>query len=779
PDLTAERFIPDPFGPRAGGRLYRTGDLARWLPDGRIAFLGRTDLQVKIRGFRIEPAEIEAVLASHPDVRQAAVAALAGPGGADDRRLAAYVVSAPGRGIDGPGLLRFLAERVPDFMMPAALMALPALPLSPNGKVDRRALPAPASWGVAVEIYVAPRTPLEELLCGLWSELLGTGRIGVHDEFFAFGGHSLLAARLMSRLQASFGVTLPLRALFEAPTVAGLAARIDEERRGGGGIGLIGAPPVTRWAAGGEPPLSFAQERLWFLDQLEPGSPVYNIPAAVQLAGELAVPAFVAALAEVVRRHESLRTTFAAENGRPRPVTAAPAIPAVPIVDLSVLGAEERDDEVRRLALDEARRPFDLGTGPLLRAVLLRLETRRHTAVVTMHHIVSDGWSMGVFVGELAALYGAFAAGRPSPLPELPVQYGDFARWQTSWLRGAVLEEQLDYWRRRLADPPVLTLPADRPRPVVQSLCGARLRAEIPSGLARDLTALGHAMGATPFMVLLTGFGLLLSRYAGQPDLVIGTPIANRNRPEIEGLIGFFVNTLALRLELPSEQPARRLLAATRETLLDAYAHQDLPFEKLVEALSPERSLAQAPLFQVFFAFQNAPFPVRELPGLSLTATEVDNGTAKFDLGLMLREEGSGFAGSFEYATDLFDRSTVERLAGHLGTLLSAMVSDPERAVGELPLLTTAERDQLLVEWSSTAAASPIGCLHELFAAQAERTPEATALVFQGSETSYGELERRSRRLARRLRALGVGPEVRVGVCLERTPDLVVALLGV
>ncbi|HYY43386.1 MAG TPA: condensation domain-containing protein, partial [Pyrinomonadaceae bacterium] len=590
PDLTAERFVPDPFSAAPGARLYRTGDLARWRADGSIEYLGRIDQQIKLRGFRIELGEIEAVLAEHAAIAECVVVARGEA--AENRQLVAYVVAAERTPAAGE-LRQHLAARLPEYMLPGTFVMLDALPLTPNGKVDRKALPTPARDGAAPgTAYSAPRTPVEEVLAGLWAGVLGVARVGVDENFFDLGGHSLLAAQLIARVRASFNVELPLRSIFEAPTIAGLGARIEQQLRAGQ---AAQAPPLVRVAHHGALPLSFAQQRLWFLHELAPESAVYHIPLAVRLTGQLDEAALRQALAEIVRRHEALRTTFTLVDGQPAQAVAdAPAQFELPVRNLCALPAVERVRAAQQLINTEAQRPFDLAAGPLVRAALLRLADEEHVALLTVHHIIADGWSLGVLVRELTELYAAFVIEQPSPLAALPIQYADFAVWQREWLQGAVLDEQLAYWRAQLAGAPVLALPTDRPRPPVQTFNGARHQFRLAASLRARLEALSRQAGVTPFMSLLAGFQLLLARHSGQAEIVVGTPTAGRTRLETEGLIGFFVNTLALRVDVSSAATFTTLLARTREAVLGAHAHQDVPFERLVEALQPVRDLSRA-----------------------------------------------------------------------------------------------------------------------------------------------------------------------------------------
>ncbi len=791
PGLTAERFNPDPFGDRPGARLYRTGDLGRFRPDGTIDFLGRIDQQVKIRGFRVEPGEIESVLNNHPKVAEAIVQAREDRDG--EKILAAYVVPKAGpESLSLRDLRRHLAARLPESMVPTAFVVLEALPRTPNGKLDRRALPAPGPSRLAAdETYVAPVTPDEKRLVRLWGRVLRLERVGLNDNFFEAGGHSLLATQLVSRVRETFQVELPLRALFETPTVAGLARAIESIRaaHAGPSVPALGRVPRDR-----DLPLSFAQKRLWFLDRLEPGCAFYNVPAALRLRGGLDADALRRALNEIVGRHETLRTSIKTVMGEPVQVIAEVIELALPVVDLRALPAGEREAEALRLARDDARTPFDLERGPLVRASLLRLAADDHVLLLMTHHIVSDGWSMNVFLRELAHFYGAFSEGRSSCLPRPEVQYADFAAWQTRWLQGEVLREQIEYWKGRLAGAPVvLELPADRLRPPVQTYRGARRTFDLPKDLGAALRDLGRREGVTLFMTLLAGFQSLLFRYTGQEQMLVGSPIAGRNRIETEGLIGFFVNTLVLRGDLSGDPSFRELLARTREAALGAYAHQDLPFEKLVEAVQPERDLGRAPLFQVMFALQPPSADVPDLPGLTMEFMDLDSGTSQFDLTLSITDDGEGLLGSFEYSTDLFDEARIGRMADHLETILRGVAADPGLRVSRLPLLPKAERDLILVKWSGAEAAEAAGqaglparmaaggesTVLDRFEDVAARAPDAPAAIFDDERLTYGDLDRRAARLARHLRRLGVGAGQPVAICMARSLDLVVGILGI
>ena len=652
------------------------------------------------------------------------------------------------------------------------------MPRLPNGKVSHAALPLPET-PVPRVAGAAPRSPAEEVLAWLWCEVLELPEVGIHDNFFEIGGHSLLAARLLARVRTVFGVDLPLRTVFAAPTVARLAEALAAARRERGHEPVPVEPvPVEPVPRTGELPLSFAQERLWFIDQWIPENPAYNIPAAVRLRGPLDVGALASALAEIVGRHETLRTTFAAAEGRPVQIIHPRLEIPLPVIDLA--GLDAVDEVWRAVAQDEARRGFDLQRGPLLRTTLLRLGDAGHVLVVNLHHIVSDGWSMGVLIEELRALYAAFHEGRPSPLPALHVQYVDYAVWQRRLAGG---ERDLFWWRDFLAGAPAaLELPSDRPRPLWSIHRGAVEPVALPPELAARLHELARRAEVTLFMLLLAAFELLLARLAGVEDVVVGTAVAQRT-PEVEGLIGLFVNLLALRGDLSGDPPFTVLLARTRLATLEAHDHQDVPFERLVADLEPVRDPGRHPLFQVALALQNAPRPAAILPGLDLEIEQLDTGTARFDLTLLLHERDGRLAGALEHSADLFDRSTVRRLLTSFVSLLAGIVEDPGLPVSRLPLLTETERRQILEVWSHGSDQAPREvCLHARFARQAERTPDAVALIdlgAGGAEMTYRELDRRSALLARRLRAVGAAPDMPVAVLLERSADMVVALLGI
>jgi amino acid adenylation domain-containing protein len=848
PTLTARAFLPNPFNPQDSPRLYKTGDKARYLADGNIEFLGRIDYQVKIRGNRIELGEIETVLSQHPQVREVVVIAREDRPG--DIYLAAYmvvidaVVIANGKAVVSASLnhrieaslnhrieaslnhrieaslnhrieaplnhrietseLRdLLKQKLPEYMVPGAFVYLASMPLTPNGKIDRKALPVPdLDLNLPID-FAPPTTPTQEILAKLWAEILHLPQVGIHDNFFELGGHSLLATQVIIQLRPLFGVELPLRRLFELPTIFLLSELIEASQ----GSNLESLDPLverSRWrslAFGNNQrivemsqvteivpvsrqellPLSFAQARLWFLNQLEGGSATYNMPESLQLTGYLDIAALKLAVEGILQRHEILRTSFQVVEGEPIQVISSSFQIAMPLVDLQHLEGEEQSNRLQSLAIDQLQQPFDLSVAPLLRVTLVRLGLESHVLLITIHHIIADGWSMGIFVDELSGLYQAAGSRIPAQLPELPIQYADFARWQRQWLTGDVLQNQVNYWKHQLADaPPLLELPLDRSRPSMQTFRGNTTSFEIDRESTQQLKLLSLGAGATLFMTLLAAFATLLSRYSRQEDIVIGSPIANRNHSGIESLIGFFVNTLVLRTKLDGDPTFVELLARVREMTLSAYEHQDLPFEKLVEELQPERSLSYTPLFQVMFVLQNAPVSKLELPELTITPFKLEQVAARFDLTLQMTETAAGLTGELIYNRDLFDPSTIDRLAGHFQILLAGIIADAQQRVAQLPLMSSAEQQQLLIYWNDTHADYPQDkCIHQLFEAQVEQTPNAIAVQFESTQLTYRELNARSNQLARYLQTLGVKSEVLVGICVERSLEMIIGLLGI
>jgi amino acid adenylation domain-containing protein len=822
PGLTAERFIPDPFGGRTGARIYKTGDLVRYLRDGNLEFLGRNDFQVKVRGMRIELGEIEVALRAHPLVREAVV--IVRTEERNEKTLAAYIVpqSDP---VTAKDLRGFLKERLPEHMVPAYFVILQEFPLTSSGKINRLALPAPGEDAGAASDYVIPETAVEQVLAGIFAEVLGLARISALDNFFDLGGHSLMATQVASRIREAFRSNLPVRAIFEEPTIRGLARSILEspgDRRRiertaelllelqvptdkheessiefveciGGAAAIpeklrLIKPKETPLQAPTRvaktlktAPLSFAQQRLWFLDQFETQSILYNLPAALRLKGRLNIDALGASLNQIVRRHESLRTTFGIAEDRPVQLVHEPGTWKLTVNDLRQFHGDEREEIAARLMREEAEAPFDLTKGPLLRTQLLRLSEDDHILLLTMHHIVSDGWSVQVFIRELAFFYGGFCEGAKPELADLSWQYTNFSTWQRQWLQGKVLAEQLGYWKQKLAGiPPVLELPLDRPRPPFKTFNGATVAFHVPKKLAQQVVQLGRREGTTLFMTLLSAFYVFLYRYTGQEDLVVGAPIANRNRREIEDLIGFFVNTLVMRTQLSRDLTFRELLAKVREVSLEAYAHQDVPFEKLVEELQPERNLSHSPLFQVVFHLQNALTKELCLAGLSISAIKSEAKQAKYDLVLSAFEAEDELKAVLNYNTDLFEAETIARMARHMQTLLQAAAEAPDQEISRLELLTAEEERQLLFTWNDCKRDYGKNRLvHHAVEEYARLTPDKIAVRSGNATLTYGELNRRANQLAHYLRKLGVGPEAIVGICSDRNVEMMIALLGI
>ncbi|AUX46361.1 hypothetical protein SOCE26_078670 [Sorangium cellulosum] len=776
PALTAERFVPDPFQEGGHGRLYRTGDQARWLPDGTLEYLGRGDTQLKLRGYRIEPAEVESALLRHPGLRQAVVAVREDAPG--DQRLVAYVVPQQREHLHSSEVRGFLEQQLPAHLVPQSIVLLEALPLTPNGKVDRRALPAPSRESGRTE-HAAPRTPMEQMVADVFAQVLRMDRVGIHDSFFALGGHSLLAVQVISRIRSALGIGLPLQTLFEAPSVEALCQALAASQSA---LPPHLADPIARVSRGGPLQVSFVQQWMWFLNQMVPGRSVYNIAVALRLRGALNLSALQRALGEIVRRHEALRTTFERRGDALVQVLHEAAEPwPLPVLTVTGESASAVEAEMLRQLRAEAAEPFDVQRGPLIRTVVLRCHEEHHVLSVTVHHIVSDGMSTNVLFRELSALYSAFCAQQGSPLPELKVQLADVAAWQRGYLTDERLQRELSYWKGQLEGCAPLELPLDHPRPPEFSFRGGSVPMRLQPELASKLQRLARQQGATLFMVLLGAWQVLLSRYSRQEEVCTGTPIDNRTRAEMEPLIGFFVNTLALRTRLGGNPTFAEALGRVKRVCLEAYAHANVPFDRVVEALGMPRDLSRNPLYQTMFTLENWTAEKMRLPGLLVSPLAVPNDATQFDLSLrLLEQEDGGLLGGIEYASDLFERSTAERVAGHYARLLEGIAEDPQRAIGELPLLTETERQQLVVAWNQTQAPHPEDrCIHQLFEAQAARTPEAVAVVSGDQQLTYRELNARANQLAHRLRAMGVLPDVLVGLCVERSPEMVVGLLGI
>ncbi|WP_283776236.1 non-ribosomal peptide synthetase [Pseudomonas syringae] len=772
PGLSAERFVADPLG-QAGERLYRTGDLVRWAADGVLEYLGRLDQQVKLRGFRVEPQEIEARLLAHPGVGQAAVLlreTVAGP------QLIGYYTAEAGQNVEAERIKSALALELPDYMVPAQLVRLDSMPLSPSGKLDRRALPEP-QW--QTREHVEPQTDLQKQIAAVWRQVLGVPRVGLRDDFFELGGHSLLATQIISRVRQACDIDLPLRTLFEASELGVFAAQVEAIQQSGARSSL---QPIARVDRSQPVPLSYSQQRMWFLWQMEPDSPAYNVGGMARLKGVLNIECFEAALQALILRHETLRTTFPSVNGVACQQVSEQSGLRVQWQDYSALPAEARQQSIQALADSEAHQPFDLETGPLLRACLVRSSDLEHYFVLTLHHIVTEGWAMDIFARELGQLYEAFLEGRPSPLEPLAVHYLDYSVWQRQWMEAGERQRQLDYWTAQLgSEHPLLELPADRPRPPVQSHQGELYRFDLNADLAVKVRAFNARNGLTLFMTMTATLAVLLYRYSGQNDLRIGAPVANRIRPESEGLIGAFLNTQVLRVQLDGQMSVAQLFEQVRHTVIEGQSHQDLPFDHLVEALQPPRSAAYNPLFQVMCNVQRWEFQQsRELAGMTVEYLVNDARATKFDLNLEVTELDHRLGCCLTYSTDLFDEPRIAQMAEHWLNLLQALLADPQQRLSELPLLQDTERQHLLDSLGVEAGEQRLDqCIHSLFAEQAQRRADAPALTFAGQTLSYAELDAKANQLAWMLRERGVGPQVRVGLALPRSLDMVVGLLAI
>lgn len=764
----AEKFINNPFNPQQ--KLFKTGDVARHCQDGTLEILGRIDFQVNIRGMRVELEEIEAILKLHPSVREGVISLREDIPG--DQRLVAYIVPNT-QTLNLAEIRNFIEHKLPDYMVPNAFVLIEKLPVLPNGKLDRNNLPVP-NLSAGISNFVAPRNPQEELIANIWGEVLGLEKVGIYDNFLELGGHSLLASLVVSRLREALSLELSISILFEAPTIASLSEKVttfQDDFHPTNSLPIL--QPVSRTA---ESPLSLIQQRFWILDQMEGANAAYNITRALHLFGSLNLMALQQAVQSIIQRHETLRTSFGISEGKPVQFIAETLSFTLPLVDLQTLAEVEREAELQRLITAEYTEAFDLSQAPLLRVKLIRLESNSHILLVTMHHIISDAWSVAIFFKELSSLYGN------SPLANLPVQYADYAYWQRQGLQNDVINTQISYWKQQLADAPsIIELPTDYPRSAVQTFRGSIHRFRLGNDLTNKLKILSQKSGTSLFMTLQAAFVTFLYRYTGQEDIVIGSPITNRNRQALESLIGFFVNTLVLRTRLENNPTFKQLLSQVRQVALDAYVHQDLPFDTLVEALQPKRHKNLSPLFQVMFVLQNSPLEKFNLPGLNVTQIELNRPTAgaTFDLTLSMQEVNLELIGAFEYNANLFDTTTIARMVDNFQTLVESIVSNPDEKVGELPLLSAAQKHQLLVEWNNTQTDYPHQCIHQLFEQQVERTPDAIAIQWENQQLTYRELNNQANQLAHYLQFLGVSAQTLVGIYLERSPKIIIAMLGI
>ena len=779
PELTEHKFKADPSS--GDQRVYLTGDLGLMLFDRSLIHKGRKDFRVKIRGYGVELAEIEKALNGHATVVQAIVAARKKENG--EAKLIAYYCCTDRPAPTVSDFRAFLKTQLPDYMIPSTFVRLDEMPLTESGKIDRRALPDPDNVRPDLASpYFSSRNEIEQRLVAIWEDVLDVCPVGVNDGFFDLGGDSLSATRVISQVLKHFDLEIPLQVLFQSPTIAQMAAVVAraKDKLSEDSKTLRAAAVFSAWRDDFLP-LSYSQQRLWFLEQLDPGSSSYNLFSAYQLKGDIDISALEQTFNEIVRRHEVLRTVFKSEDGSPKQVVLPNLTIKIPVVDLRARGsAEERWTEARRMFTEEAQRPFDLAAGPLLRITLLQLADHEHVLLRAMHHIVSDGWSAGVLFREVSEIYAALVDRRPPSLADLPIQYADYAKWQRQRFDGEQLESHLFYWKKQLANIATLQFPTDRPRQTLQAARGARRYFVFSERLSSELKHLSRRHGATPFMILLAAFQTLLHRYSGQTDIAIGSAVAGRSRNEFEALLGLFLNMLVLRLDLSGNPTFVETIARVREVCLEALSHQELPFEKLVEELHPERLLGRNPLFQVSFTYQNTPQVPLRLSRITVEDLEVETGIARFDLHLFMEEVGGHLKGYCDYDINLFDAGTIERMLGHFQTLLEGIVVNPEQPISQLPLLTESEKRQLLCDWKDTKREYPKDkCIHELFETQVEKTPEGIALVFKDQQLTYRELNDSANQLAHHLHKLGVGPDVLVGICMERSIEMVVGLLGV
>jgi amino acid adenylation domain-containing protein len=767
------RFIQNPFREDPSDQVYLTGDVGYVDSEGLLRILGRLDDQIKLRGVRIEPAEIAAQLEQHADVRQAFVSVQEADDG--ERMLVAYIVFDGGQStVMVPEIRAYLRGLLPEYLMPGAFVAMETLPLTANGKVDRRALPKPELSRSSLTVsFDPPRNPMEETIAGIWKTILKLDAVGRQDNFFDLGGHSLLATRVIARMRRELSENISLRALFEHPTIESLARAV-------GGEGEEAESNITKKTHEKTMPVSFAQQRLWFLDKFKGSSSEYNVAGAMRLKGRLNVDALKKALQGLIDRHESLRTRFLEQAGEPFQVVEPSYQFEIEFEDLSAEVEGLKEDRLQETVDVFCSHSFDLKKVPLFTTKLVRIGDDDHILLRNIHHIISDGWSQGIFNRELSTLYGAYVSGTDCDLEPLSIQYSDFAKWQRESLSGSHLESQVLYWREQLKATPSLDLPTDYPRPLRQTYAGAHQGLEIPEAVVERLNTFNKQERVTPFMTLMAAFNAVLSRYSGETDITIGTPVANRQRVEHEDLIGFFVNTLPVRTDMSGNPDFRNLVQRVREVVLDAFAHQDLPFEKVVEVLNPERDMGRHPIFQIVFSVQNAPRDALRFPGLEVSPFPIKSDTTHFDLEFHLMPLDGRWTGTIVYNTDLFLPGTISRLKTHFVNLLTSCLEHPDTPVDRVAMLAPEERKQLLVDWNQTDTDYPRkACIHEVFREQAARAPEAVALVQDDRQLTYCELDAWSDRVARRLIRDGAKAGDRVGVCLDRSPELVAAFLGI
>ncbi|MBE7122189.1 non-ribosomal peptide synthetase [Bacillus cereus] len=775
PELTKEKFVPNPFSEDPNSRLYKTGDLVRYLPDGNIEFLGRIDHQVKIRGFRIELGEIEEVLKQHEAIKEAVVIVREDIPG--DKRLVGYVTSKD-ETISVSAIQEFLKEKMPKYMVPSAIVCMDILPLTPNGKIDKSVLPKPNQREVLSE-YVPPRNEIEELLVNVWKEVLNIDQVGVYDNFFELGGHSLLAIQVISRLFKELQLNLSIDVMFKCTTVNDLAKELERKMKVEQMEPILKIEKVFLNEADLLP--SFSQQGLWFIDQFDPGSSAYNIPFSFRFTGSLDLEVLKQSLSTIVKRHEVLRSVFTKSDGQPK-LTIVPFNEVdFCIIDLKEVSKEKKETQAMKLIQQEASKPFDLVKGPLFRFGVICLTDQEHLVYINIHHIVFDGWSLSVFMNELEVLYKAYLDSEPSILPELSIQYIDYAYWQRRWSEGKEFNKQLSYWKKQLSgELPNLQLPTNRLCSKRQTASGANYKFKLSSTLSDQLKLWSRQEGITLNMTLLAAFKVLLFKYTGQKDLLVGTPIAGRNREEIEKLIGFFVNTLLIRTNLNGNPTFKEFLNQVRDVCLEAYSNQDVPFEKVVEELNPERHVRQSTFFEVMFIHQNMPVKYIDLPKLKVESIDIGKEVTKFDLTMITQEEEGFIVGEIVYDCELFDTYMIKRMAGHYQQLLELILENPFNKVDTLSMVTEAEREQLVVEWNKTETEYPNDkCIHELFEEQVEKSPNSIAVEFESQTFTYQELNNCANQLAHFLREHGVKAETLVGICMEKSIDMVIGILGI
>jgi amino acid adenylation domain-containing protein len=781
PDLTADKFITNPFADyfphNQDQRLYKTNDKARYLADGNIEFLGRLDNQVKIRGFRIELGEIESLLNQHPQIKESIVIVREDIPG--DKRIVSYLVFQPDAQVSDSELRDYLNQKLPKHFIPSAYVSLDIFPLTPNGKIDRKALPVPEYNLVTDDNFVAPITPTETVLAAIWSQILGIERISINDNFFALGGHSLLVIQVINAITQELSIEISVRQFFQIATLAELAVIIDSSPKNSQPSTIVIIPQrINRDSA----VLSFSQQRLWFLEQLEPGRADYHISSSYRFLGDLNIPVLEKSLSTIVARHEILRTNYINEDGNPIQVISAARSLELPIFNIENQSLSQQEQDIKKLLSQERQRPFNFSQDLMLRSCLLKISNTEYILLLVVHHIAADGLSMGIFCQELNSLYREFSQNLPSSLPELPIQYADFAQWQRQYLQDNVLDDSINYWKKHLAGAPeLLSLPTDRPRPAVQTYRGSTKSLILSSQITEGIRLLSQREKSTLFMTMLAAFNTLLYRYTSSEDIVIGAALGNRNQKETEGLIGFFVNSLALRTDISGNPSFTELLRRVREVSLGAYEYQDLPFEKLVEVLQPKRDLSYSPIFQVMLVLnEDISLENIELPGLNTSPLQVERNTSQFDLSLQVDNFGTELLLEWEYNTDLFDDGTITRMCGHFQTLLEAIVANPETPIANLPLLTPEEQQQLLLDWNNTTVAYPeYKCIHQLIEQQVQLTPNAIALTYENQQLTYQELNTQANQIAHYLRSLGIQPEDKVGIYVERSLEMIVGILAI